>query len=106
MQGNAYVDSITYNGSTPLHIAAGRDSTKLCALLMAAGEEVCVYYTNESCRAEIFMTNMTCLSTNNCNNLFCCCQCSAYSICLVEFGKKQILHESIEDIWSLIPSDN
>uniref|UniRef100_A0A8C1TFL7 Nuclear factor of kappa light polypeptide gene enhancer in B-cells 1 n=1 Tax=Cyprinus carpio TaxID=7962 RepID=A0A8C1TFL7_CYPCA len=44
LEGNAYVDSVTYNGSTPLHIAAGRDSTKLCALLMAAGEEVCVYY--------------------------------------------------------------
>lgn len=47
IQGDAYVDSVTYNGSTPLHIAAGRDSTKLSALLMAAGEELCVY-----CHAE------------------------------------------------------
>uniref|UniRef100_A0A672P4G4 Nuclear factor kappa B subunit 1 n=1 Tax=Sinocyclocheilus grahami TaxID=75366 RepID=A0A672P4G4_SINGR len=39
LEGNAYVDSVTYNGSTPLHVAAGRDSTKLCALLMAAGAD-------------------------------------------------------------------
>ncbi|XP_048032810.1 nuclear factor NF-kappa-B p105 subunit isoform X2 [Megalobrama amblycephala] len=38
-QGDAYVDSVTYNGSTPLHIAAGRDSSKLSALLMAAGAD-------------------------------------------------------------------
>lgn len=36
-QGNAKVDSCTFNGSTPLHIAAGRGSVKLTALLMAAG---------------------------------------------------------------------
>uniref|UniRef100_A0A673JDE4 Nuclear factor NF-kappa-B p105 subunit-like n=1 Tax=Sinocyclocheilus rhinocerous TaxID=307959 RepID=A0A673JDE4_9TELE len=39
LEGNAYADSVTYNGSTPLHISAGRDSTKLCALLMAAGAD-------------------------------------------------------------------
>lgn len=39
LEGNAYVDSVTYNGSSPLHVAAGRDSTKLCALLMAAGAD-------------------------------------------------------------------
>uniref|UniRef100_A0A8C1WM61 Nuclear factor of kappa light polypeptide gene enhancer in B-cells 1 n=1 Tax=Cyprinus carpio TaxID=7962 RepID=A0A8C1WM61_CYPCA len=39
LEGNAYVDSVTYNGSTPLHTAAGRDSTKLCAILMAAGAD-------------------------------------------------------------------
>ncbi|XP_056294904.1 nuclear factor NF-kappa-B p105 subunit isoform X3 [Pseudoliparis swirei] len=31
------VDCFTFNGSTPLHIAAGRGSVKLTALLMAAG---------------------------------------------------------------------
>lgn len=36
-QGNAKVDCCTFNGSTPLHIAAGRGSVKLTALLMAAG---------------------------------------------------------------------
>ncbi|CAB1337159.1 unnamed protein product [Coregonus sp. 'balchen'] len=35
--GNADVDCCTYNGSSPLHIAAGRGSVKLTALLMAAG---------------------------------------------------------------------
>ncbi|XP_055034514.2 nuclear factor NF-kappa-B p105 subunit [Misgurnus anguillicaudatus] len=39
LEGNANVDSVTYNGSTPLHIAAGRGSTKLTALLMAAGAD-------------------------------------------------------------------
>lgn len=37
-QGNANVDCCTFNGSTPLHIAAGRGSVKLTALLMAAGK--------------------------------------------------------------------
>ncbi|XP_042337297.1 nuclear factor NF-kappa-B p105 subunit-like, partial [Plectropomus leopardus] len=37
--GNAKVDSLTFNGSTPLHIAAGRGSVKLTALLMAAGAD-------------------------------------------------------------------
>lgn len=31
------MDSTTYDGTTPLHIAAGRGSTKLAALLKAAG---------------------------------------------------------------------
>ncbi|XP_029918324.1 nuclear factor NF-kappa-B p105 subunit [Myripristis murdjan] len=39
LEGNANVDSCTYNGSTPLHIAAGRGSVKLTALLMAAGAD-------------------------------------------------------------------
>ncbi|XP_056626427.1 nuclear factor NF-kappa-B p105 subunit isoform X1 [Triplophysa dalaica] len=39
LEGNANVDSVTYNGSTPLHVAAGRGSTKLSALLMAAGAD-------------------------------------------------------------------
>lgn len=39
LEGNADVDSCTFNGSTPLHIAAGRDSVKLTALLMAAGAD-------------------------------------------------------------------
>ncbi|KAI1887422.1 hypothetical protein AGOR_G00190130 [Albula goreensis] len=39
LEGNAHVDSCTYNGSTPLHIAAGRGSVKLTALLMAAGAD-------------------------------------------------------------------
>uniref|UniRef100_A0AAQ5YRP1 RHD domain-containing protein n=1 Tax=Amphiprion ocellaris TaxID=80972 RepID=A0AAQ5YRP1_AMPOC len=38
-QGNAQVDCCTFNGSTPLHIAAGRGSMKLTALLMAAGAD-------------------------------------------------------------------
>ncbi|XP_061690090.1 nuclear factor NF-kappa-B p105 subunit isoform X2 [Syngnathoides biaculeatus] len=38
-QGNAEVDCCTFNGSTPLHIAAGRGSVKLTALLMAAGAD-------------------------------------------------------------------
>ncbi|CAF89768.1 unnamed protein product [Tetraodon nigroviridis] len=37
-QGNANVDSCTFDGSTPLHVAAGRGSAKLTALLVAAGE--------------------------------------------------------------------
>uniref|UniRef100_A0A8C7NZT8 RHD domain-containing protein n=1 Tax=Oncorhynchus mykiss TaxID=8022 RepID=A0A8C7NZT8_ONCMY len=37
LEGNADVDCCTYNGSSPLHIAAGRGSVKLTALLMAAG---------------------------------------------------------------------
>ncbi|XP_029020697.1 nuclear factor NF-kappa-B p105 subunit [Betta splendens] len=37
LEGNASVDCCTFNGSTPLHIAAGRGSLKLTALLMAAG---------------------------------------------------------------------
>ncbi|XP_074084258.1 nuclear factor NF-kappa-B p105 subunit isoform X2 [Macrotis lagotis] len=39
LEGDAYVDSITYDGTTPLHIAAGRGSTKLAALLKAAGAD-------------------------------------------------------------------
>nr|XP_046261238.1 nuclear factor NF-kappa-B p105 subunit isoform X2 [Scatophagus argus] len=39
LEGNADVDSCTFNGSTPLHIAAGRGSIKLTALLMAAGAD-------------------------------------------------------------------
>ncbi|NXI38931.1 NFKB1 factor, partial [Galbula dea] len=37
LQGDADVDSTTYDGTTPLHIAAGRGSTKLAAILKAAG---------------------------------------------------------------------
>ncbi|KAM6979711.1 LOW QUALITY PROTEIN: nuclear factor NF-kappa-B p105 subunit [Aplochiton taeniatus] len=39
LEGNATVDCCTYDGSTPLHIAAGRGSVKLTALLMAAGAD-------------------------------------------------------------------
>ncbi|XP_067104131.1 nuclear factor NF-kappa-B p105 subunit [Osmerus mordax] len=39
LEGNASVDCCTYNGSTPLHIAAGRGSVKLTALLIAAGAD-------------------------------------------------------------------
>ncbi|KAK7916228.1 hypothetical protein WMY93_011989 [Mugilogobius chulae] len=39
LEGNADVDSCTFDGSTPLHIAAGRGSAKLTALLMAAGAD-------------------------------------------------------------------
>uniref|UniRef100_A0A672GI49 Nuclear factor of kappa light polypeptide gene enhancer in B-cells 1 n=1 Tax=Salarias fasciatus TaxID=181472 RepID=A0A672GI49_SALFA len=39
LEGNAQVDCCTFNGSTPLHIAAGRGSVKLTALLMAAGAD-------------------------------------------------------------------
>uniref|UniRef100_A0A7N8YDT2 Nuclear factor of kappa light polypeptide gene enhancer in B-cells 1 n=1 Tax=Mastacembelus armatus TaxID=205130 RepID=A0A7N8YDT2_9TELE len=39
LEGNAQVDSCTFNGSTPLHIAVGRGSIKLTALLMAAGAD-------------------------------------------------------------------
>ncbi|XP_059971501.1 nuclear factor NF-kappa-B p105 subunit isoform X4 [Mesoplodon densirostris] len=38
-QGDAHVDSTTYDGTTPLHIAAGRGSTRLAALLKAAGAD-------------------------------------------------------------------
>ncbi|NXM64740.1 NFKB1 factor, partial [Illadopsis cleaveri] len=37
LEGDADVDSTTYDGTTPLHIAAGRGSTKLAAVLKAAG---------------------------------------------------------------------
>lgn len=37
LQGDAHVDSATFDGTTPLHIAAGRGSTWLAALLKAAG---------------------------------------------------------------------
>ncbi|NWI90635.1 NFKB1 factor, partial [Pitta sordida] len=37
LEGDANVDSTTYDGTTPLHIAAGRGSTKLTAVLKAAG---------------------------------------------------------------------
>ncbi|NXD28887.1 NFKB1 factor, partial [Spelaeornis formosus] len=37
LEGDAHVDSTTYDGTTPLHIAAGRGSTKLAAVLKAAG---------------------------------------------------------------------
>uniref|UniRef100_A0A3B3ZTU9 RHD domain-containing protein n=1 Tax=Periophthalmus magnuspinnatus TaxID=409849 RepID=A0A3B3ZTU9_9GOBI len=39
LEGNANVNSCTFDGSTPLHIAAGRGSAKLTALLMAAGAD-------------------------------------------------------------------
>ncbi|KAM4732684.1 nuclear factor NF-kappa-B p105 subunit [Anableps anableps] len=39
LEGNAKVDCCTFNGTTPLHIAAGRGSVKLTALLMAAGAD-------------------------------------------------------------------
>ncbi|XP_075716736.1 nuclear factor NF-kappa-B p105 subunit [Rhinoderma darwinii] len=39
LEGDASVDSTTYDGNTPLHIAAGRGSTKLTALLKAAGAD-------------------------------------------------------------------
>lgn len=39
LEGNAKVDCSTFNGSTSLHIAAGRGSLKLTALLMAAGAD-------------------------------------------------------------------
>lgn len=39
LEGNAKVDCCTFNGSTPLHVAAGRGSVKLTALLMAAGAD-------------------------------------------------------------------
>ncbi|MEQ2295243.1 hypothetical protein AMECASPLE_012007 [Ameca splendens] len=39
LEGNAKVDCCTFNGSAPLHIAAGRGSVKLTALLMAAGAD-------------------------------------------------------------------
>ncbi|KFQ45890.1 Nuclear factor NF-kappa-B p105 subunit, partial [Nestor notabilis] len=37
LEGDADVDSITYDGTTPLHIAAARGSTKFAAVLKAAG---------------------------------------------------------------------
>ncbi|NXB76170.1 NFKB1 factor, partial [Donacobius atricapilla] len=37
LEGDADVDSTTYDGTTPLHIAAGKGSTKLAAVLKAAG---------------------------------------------------------------------
>ncbi|KAM8802903.1 nuclear factor NF-kappa-B p105 subunit isoform 2-T2 [Rhynchonycteris naso] len=39
LEGEAHVDSTTYDGTTPLHIAAGRGSTRLAALLKAAGAD-------------------------------------------------------------------
>uniref|UniRef100_A0A8D2ZYR3 RHD domain-containing protein n=1 Tax=Scophthalmus maximus TaxID=52904 RepID=A0A8D2ZYR3_SCOMX len=39
LEGNASVDCCTFNGSTPLHVAVGRGSVKLTALLMAAGAD-------------------------------------------------------------------
>ncbi|XP_060935216.1 nuclear factor NF-kappa-B p105 subunit [Limanda limanda] len=39
LEGNAEVDCCTFNGSTPLHTAAGRGSVKLTALLVAAGAD-------------------------------------------------------------------
>lgn len=39
LEGDAFVDSTTYDGTTPLHIAAGRGSTRLTALLKAAGAD-------------------------------------------------------------------
>lgn len=38
LEGDAHVDSTTYDGTTPLHVAAGRGSTRLAALLKAAGK--------------------------------------------------------------------
>ncbi|CAN2388938.1 Nuclear factor of kappa light polypeptide gene enhancer in B-cells 1 [Pristimantis euphronides] len=39
LEGDAGVDSTTFDGNTPLHIAAGRGSTRLTALLKAAGAD-------------------------------------------------------------------
>uniref|UniRef100_H3A0A0 Nuclear factor NF-kappa-B p105 subunit n=1 Tax=Latimeria chalumnae TaxID=7897 RepID=H3A0A0_LATCH len=39
LEGNAHVDSITYDGTTSLHIAASRGSTKLIILLKTAGAD-------------------------------------------------------------------
>ncbi|XP_069878449.1 nuclear factor NF-kappa-B p105 subunit isoform X1 [Dipodomys merriami] len=39
LEGDAHVDSTTFDGTTPLHIAAGRGSTRLAALLKAAGAD-------------------------------------------------------------------
>ncbi|XP_053779053.1 nuclear factor NF-kappa-B p105 subunit isoform X4 [Desmodus rotundus] len=39
LEGDADVDSTTYDGTTPLHIAAGRGSTRMAALLKAAGAD-------------------------------------------------------------------
>uniref|UniRef100_A0A669Q863 Nuclear factor NF-kappa-B p105 subunit n=1 Tax=Phasianus colchicus TaxID=9054 RepID=A0A669Q863_PHACC len=39
LEGDADVDSTTYDGTTPLHIAAGRGFTKLAAVLKAAGAD-------------------------------------------------------------------
>ncbi|XP_051921870.1 nuclear factor NF-kappa-B p105 subunit isoform X2 [Hippocampus zosterae] len=39
LEGNAKVDCCTYDGTTPLHVAAGRGLVKLTALLMAAGAD-------------------------------------------------------------------
>ncbi|KAM6077008.1 nuclear factor NF-kappa-B p105 subunit isoform 2-T2 [Chlamydotis macqueenii] len=39
LEGDADVDSTTYDGTTPLHIAAARGSTKLAAVLKAAGAD-------------------------------------------------------------------
>lgn len=35
------MDSTTYDGTTPLHIAAGRGATRLAALLKSAGKTAC-----------------------------------------------------------------
>ncbi|XP_077387998.1 nuclear factor NF-kappa-B p105 subunit isoform X2 [Festucalex cinctus] len=39
LEGNAKVDCCTFDSSTPLHMAAGRGSVKMTALLMAAGAD-------------------------------------------------------------------
>ncbi|XP_056422435.1 nuclear factor NF-kappa-B p105 subunit isoform X2 [Hyla sarda] len=39
LEGDACVDSTTYDGNTPLHIAAGKGTAKLTALLKAAGAD-------------------------------------------------------------------
>lgn len=39
LEGEAQVDSTTFDGTTPLHVAAGRGSTRLAALLKAAGAD-------------------------------------------------------------------
>lgn len=39
LEGDADVDSTTFDGTTPLHIAAGRGSARLVALLTAAGAD-------------------------------------------------------------------
>uniref|UniRef100_A0A3Q1K540 RHD domain-containing protein n=1 Tax=Anabas testudineus TaxID=64144 RepID=A0A3Q1K540_ANATE len=54
LEGNAKVDCCTFNGSTPLHIASGRGSVKLTALLMAAAGDLAsleVEVKQELCRA-------------------------------------------------------
>uniref|UniRef100_A0A8D3BX01 RHD domain-containing protein n=1 Tax=Scophthalmus maximus TaxID=52904 RepID=A0A8D3BX01_SCOMX len=56
LEGNASVDCCTFNGSTPLHVAVGRGSVKLTALLMAAGRKQedtgLMHFLFEMCRLQ------------------------------------------------------